>query len=364
MFPLRRQIHAATSTSHRLLGLYDLLVITLQITVLLAFTGRVHSQESAPTVTQKVETPQGPAEIVVSYPDDASKDSTPFTFAIKILKPLELNLIPNDLNGQYGDFDFVFVSEKREKKNDKHEIVTRIWNLYPANEGVQRIPPIPLVFETSDKETLDVEIPAKELYVAPSKAEIPNAEVAFYLEPIRTKTRGWLLVAVVVVLIATILLQKSVLSFLRKEKRALFMTNIRQESPFDRAIRLLSELTATSSIEIGARPFYTDVDFIFRSYLSSTYNIKAQGQTTEEIVRSLQKLFEATTETPDNSSLKGSDQSEILSEIINILKELDLCKFTCAPSSQERMTLIARQVENAVKRIHGSALSQNPTLSE
>ncbi|MGN0930675.1 MAG: hypothetical protein ACI4NP_03045 [Thermoguttaceae bacterium] len=341
-----------------------MLVITLQIAVLLALTGRVHSEEFAPTVTQNVETPQGQVEIAVSYPDDAPKDSTPFTFAIKILKPLELNLIPNDLNGQYGDFDFVFVSEKRDKKNDKQEIVTRIWNLYPANEGVQRIPPIPLFFETSDKETLVVEIPAKELYVVPSKAVFPNTEVAFYLEPIRSKNWGGLLGAVVLVLIVTILLQKGVLSFLRKKKRALFMANIRQESPFDRAIRLLTELTSTSSIELGARPFYTDVDFIFRSYLSSTYNLKTQGQTTEEIVRSLQKIFEATTETPGDSSLNGSEQSEILSEIINVLRELDLCKFTCAPSSQERMTLISRQVENAVKRIHESALSPNPPLLE
>ena len=126
MFPLRRQISATSSTSNRVLGLNSLLIITLQLTVLQVFTCSVHSEELAPTATQNVETPQGSAQITVSYPDDASADSTPFTFAIKIQKPIELNLAPNDLNGQYGDFDFVFVSEKRDKKNDKLEIVTRI----------------------------------------------------------------------------------------------------------------------------------------------------------------------------------------------------------------------------------------------
>lgn len=363
MFPLRRQISATSSTSNRVLWLNSLLIITLQLTVLQVFTCSVHSEELAPTATQNVETPQGSAQITVSYPDDASEDSAPFTFAIKIQKPIELNLAPNDLNGQYGDFDFVFVSEKRDKKNDKLEIVTRIWNLYPSNEGVQRIPPIPLLFEIPNKETLDVEIPAKELFVLPSKTESPNTEVDFYLDPIRPARWGRLLVAIVLPLSVIILLQKGVLFFLRKKKRVLFMDNLRHEPPFDRAIRLLTELTSTTSIEMSARPFYTDVDFIFRSYLSTTYNLKTQSQTSEEIVHSLQTLFESTTDTSDNSSLKGEDQAEVLSEIIDILRELELCKFACEPSSLEKMTLISRRVENAIKRIHESGLCPQPSLS-
>ena len=141
------------------------------------------------------------------------------------------------------------------------------------------------------------------------------------------------------------------------------MDNLRHEPPFDRAIRLLTELTSTTSIEMSARPFYTDVDFIFRSYLSTTYNLKTQSQTSEEIVHSLQTLIESTTDASDNPSLKGEDQAEVLSEIIDILRELELCKFACEPSSLEKMTLISRRVENAIKRIHESGLCPQPSLS-
>ena len=68
MFPLRRQISATSSTSNRVLGLNSLLIITLQLTVLQVFTCSVHSEELAPTATQNVETPQGSAQITVSYP--------------------------------------------------------------------------------------------------------------------------------------------------------------------------------------------------------------------------------------------------------------------------------------------------------
>ncbi len=364
MFPLRLQSHTASYPSTKLLVLNALLMITLQLGVLSTFARSTHSKESSSTTSQNVDTPLGLAQIGISYPAETSQDAAPFTFAIKIQKPTKLNLIPNDLNGQYGDFDFVFIAEKREQKNADSEIVTRVWNLYPAHEGTLRIPPIPLAFELSDKETLDVTIPAKELYVAPPQAKFSDDEVSFYLDPILTQNRVWIIVAVIVALIATSLIQKSVLSFLRRKRNVETIPNLSQEPPFDRAIRLLMQLTSTISVETGARRFCADVDLIFRNYISSIYNLETQGKTTEEIVRSLQVLFEATPETSDNLSLKRSTQTEVLLEITTTLKELDLYKFARTPLPPEKMTAISRQVENVVKHIHKSGRCQIPVLSD
>lgn len=323
---------------------------------------------------QTFESKQGQVNLNVFSSQKSIDSLDPFVLTIELETPKELVPSSNDIENSYGDF---LLEKKLDVVQDKSESTNRLirqWNVYPNRRGKTSLPPIPIVLSNkSGEETFIVQTKALEFDI--QEIEIVETEVE-KVDFDRTKIVSYS--KLIIALAALAAIGWVIFHFFRRSKSSNFtniLTEIEQEDPYNKALRLLNELKESPIYLEDSQIFYTDVSTILRVYLSERFGLKAEECTTTEILNEIKNtkapIWFSTNiqgETPNSNSeqhfvLSDEETSRIRqiaavetlkhNVIVDTLEKslnvVDLVKFANQPTKFSDASQVFKQIQDVIE---------------
>ncbi len=323
-------------------------------------------QEASQPATS-LNSPLGTIVATQTFSPEPAVPLAPIEMTIRVEKPNQYEVLPNDLDGDYGDFFCEFLDDEVDVLNNERNVCVRRWKLYPNKQSDSaRLPPIPikLANKNSTEKPIVLLVRAKTIVIPRESSNLEPSAIKYYLTPIKrvspVKIGILLLLALMILLIAS---WKRI-----RKKRLVKFSNEVQETSFERAIRELDALKASNVYLENTPEFYAEIDDIFRRYLSGEFQLNAVEMTSREIVAAVDsstpKSFQTAQESVNSERISdGAETSEMINAtIINVLKtpkieellanvltKLDRVKFAKIPTTfgdaQELYSTIRMLVE-------------------
>lgn len=181
------------------------------------------------------------------------------------------------------------------------------------DSGHYELPQLPVIIGNKPFKTHPINIHVLNVEVDTLKQPL------FDIQPISKSTRfntNWLYMIGVGI---SVLIGLALYFYIKRKQRDNLSEDDYYSSPYEKAIKKLDKLQEKKNWTRGdAKPYYSDMTFITRSYIEDTFGISAHELTTHEIVLLLRQTLK---------NKKIALNKSVLEELKKILQAADLVKF-------------------------------------
>lgn len=212
------------------------------------------------------------------------------------------------------------------------------YSLTQFDSGHYRLPQLPVVIDNKVFKTEGIDITV--LNVAVDTLKQPMYEIKSVAKSSGT-SQDWIYIFLSVLFIAVGVF---LYFYIKRKQDANLSEDDYYKSPYEKAIKKLKKLEEKKNWTRGdAKPYYSDMTFIARSFIEDTFDISAHELTTQEIVLLLRQTL-------SNKKIKIS--KSVIEEFKRVLQTADLVKFAKSQPQEFEIAADTAKIEKIIDSIN------------
>ena len=321
---------------------------------------QIKQLENEPSRSILTATEFGSVEIKMRDLSTSLDSAQPFALTVELDVPEKLTLEPNEVEGEYGDFDLLPLEDAVKPISNSRKRIERSWSARPIRRGRIELPPIPFLLTAN----VDNTVTTIDIQTNPVIFDIPETEtqgsikdIVYDLTPIRRSPIG-----VIVVCFLGLVFLALISIFVGCSSAAKSAPSPRtEEDPYAKALRRLRELKQSRLYLENEKEFYEEIADVLRVYLSERFSLNSKESTTKELLATIDSFV--VPKTPDalsqgplgdaSKTLEQNDKTtsafplqnaEIREKIATILNAVDLVKFANQTTSFDNAERLLKDV--------------------
>lgn len=212
------------------------------------------------------------------------------------------------------------------------------YSLTQFDSGHYRLPQLPVVIDNKVFKTEGIDITV--LNVAVDTLKQPMYEIKSVAKS-SGASQDWIYILLSVLFIAVGVF---LYFYIKRKQDANLSEDDYYKSPYEKAIKKLKKLEEKKNWTRGdAKPYYSDMTFIARSFIEDTFDISAHELTTQEIVLLLRQTL-------SNKKIKIS--KSVIEEFKRVLQTADLVKFAKSQPQEFEIAADTAKIEKIIDSIN------------
>ncbi|SFJ46002.1 BatD family protein [Myroides guanonis] len=282
-----------------------------------------------------IATAQNPLETTVDTTSIKIGDTFLLTLKAKVQKGSTIQFPESD---KLGDFEVIESSAIDTILSETNQELIKKYSLTQFDSGSYRLPQLPVIIDNKIFKTQGIDISV--LNVAVDTLKQPMYEIKSVAKD-SSSNYDWIyiLISVLVIIIGIVLYY-----YIKKRQESNLSEDDYYKSPYEKAIKKLKKLEEKKNWTRGdAKPYYSDMTFIARSFIEDTFNISAHELTTQEIVAILRQTL---------ANKKVKINKSVIEEFRKVLQTADLVKFAKSQPQEFEITADTSKIEKIIDSIN------------
>lgn len=282
-----------------------------------------------------IATAQNPLETTVDTTSIKIGDTFLLTLKAKVQKGSTIQFPESD---KLGDFEVIESSAIDTILSETNQELIKKYSLTQFDSGSYRLPQLPVIIDNKIFKTQSIDISV--LNVAVDTLKQPMYEIKSVAKD-SSSNYDWIyiLISVLVIIIGIVLYY-----YIKKRQESNLSEDDYYKSPYEKAIKKLKKLEEKKNWTRGdAKPYYSDMTFIARSFIEDTFNISAHELTTQEIVAILRQTL---------ANKKVKINKSVIEEFRKVLQTADLVKFAKSQPQEFEITADTSKIEKIIDSIN------------
>ena len=278
---------------------------------------------------------QNPLETTVDTTSIKIGDTFLLTLKAKTTKGASI-LFPE--SEKLGDFEVIESTPIDTILTEANQEFIKKYSLTQFDSGSYKLPQLPIIIDNKvfKTESIDIDV----LSVAVDTLKQPMYEIKAVATNSSSNTDWvYLLLAGLFIILGVFLY-----FYIKRKQEANLSEDDYYKSPYEKAIKKLKKLEEKKNWTRGdAKPYYSDMTFIARSFIEDTFNISAHELTTQEIILLLRQSF---------ANKKIKINKSVIEEFKKVLQTADLVKFAKSQPQEFEITADTSKIEKIIDSIN------------
>lgn len=240
---------------------------------------------------------------------------------------------------QLGQFDVVESFPIDTINNDNTQELIKKYHLTQFDAGDFSVPAIPVIVDAKLFHTDSIKIHVQDVEVDTLKQ--PLYEIKNISKEGASFSTSWYYIMFIVL---AIFLGLGIYWYIKRQQDKNLTEDDKYKTPFEKAVKKLKKLEEKKNWNRGdAKPYYSDMSIITRSFLEETFGISAKELTTFEIITILKATL-------DDKEIKIDPA--IIKDLKIVLESADLVKFAKSQPTEGEITADTSKIQEVVSSIN------------
>lgn len=280
-------------------------------------------------------TAQNPLETTVDTTSIKIGDTFLLTLKAKTAKGASIHFPESENLGAFEVIESLPIDTILSEANQ--ELIKK-YSLTQFDSGHYRLPQLPVVIDSKVFKTEGIDISV--LNVAVDTLKQPMYEIKSVAKSSGT-SQDWIYIVLSILFVA---IGVFLYFYIKRKQDANLSEDDYYKSPYEKAIKKLKKLEEKKNWTRGdAKPYYSDMTFIARSFIEDTFDISAHELTTQEIVAILRQTL---------ANKKIKINKSVIEEFKRVLQTADLVKFAKSQPQEFEIAADTSKIERIIDSIN------------
>lgn len=240
---------------------------------------------------------------------------------------------------QFGSFDIIDSSPTDTIVNNNLVELIKKYELTQFDEGEYTLPQIPVIVDASVYHTDSIKINVQNVVVDTLKT--PLYDIKSISKQGASFSTYWYYLIFVFLSIA---IGVFIYIYIKRQQEKKLTEDDKYKTPYEKALKKLKKLEGKKNWTRGdAKPYYSDMTNIVRSFIEDTFDISARELTTYEIITLLRSTLR-------DKSIKI--KPEVIADFKRILETSDLVKFAKSQPTEGEIVADTAKIQKIVEDIN------------